>query len=164
MCARYVAGAAHSSHDSMHYLDSRCAGRWMDRNGPVVWPPKWPGLTPANSTCRPIWKASFVLNNVTCGMRCGDNIQHTWRLSVDQEFLIQHGSVMHWMKWWVFSTFICKLLGSGQMPYCSEVINSLSTFLSLCFPLLCASNKMVLTIHLYDCFCLPSNVEHDTYI
>jgi hypothetical protein len=43
----HIAAPAHSIHDSLRYLDSHCAGRWIDRNGSVLWPPQSPGLTPA---------------------------------------------------------------------------------------------------------------------
>jgi hypothetical protein len=37
---------AHSSGDIMRYFDSHFPGQWIGRNGPFVWPPRSPDLTP----------------------------------------------------------------------------------------------------------------------
>jgi hypothetical protein len=85
-----------SSHDIMRYSDSHYPGPWIGRNGPVVWPPWSPDLTPffycekkyfkykkglgnahpacrllQTCTCGAICRASFKINDVTLGASCG---------------------------------------------------------------------------------------------
>jgi hypothetical protein len=50
---------AHSSRDVMRYLDSHYPGQCIGRNGPVVWPPQSPDLTPADFYLRGHLKCIF---------------------------------------------------------------------------------------------------------
>jgi hypothetical protein len=59
---------AQSSSDVMRYSDCHYPGRWIERNGPVVWPPWSPDLAPAD--CAAIWRASFTPNDITRGTSC----------------------------------------------------------------------------------------------
>lgn len=159
----YDGAPAHWSGEGMRYLDSHYTGKWIGRNGPVVWPPRSPDLTPAVFTYRPIWRTLCTPSDVTLGtiyeipLKLLEPQNATCLMSFSVPEIL--GSTGHSYALTVtvdrFSITSTPLL-TGQMPFCSQPINSsstttLSAFLSSCFLLPYLANEAVavcLSLHL----------------
>jgi hypothetical protein len=75
----HVEASAHSSRSVMRYLDSRFPSQWIGRNGPIVWSPRSPDLTPADLYLWVHLEASFIPNDLTRGTSCGKPLEWLWR-------------------------------------------------------------------------------------
>jgi hypothetical protein len=88
------------------------------------------------STCGAIWGAFVTPNHVTCGTSCGMSLKrlgHQYASSLTsfsgQRILGGTGSsaVLTVVAVMLNCFNICKPLVAGQMPFCSQPVNSLST-------------------------------------
>jgi hypothetical protein len=135
--------SAHSSRNVTWYLDSRFQGRWIGRNGPVAWPLRSPDLTPADCYSRSHLKIRPTMQHtgraVEChSSGCDDNTQtYLTALSVMVDRF----------------TIFCKPSVTDQMPFCSQLMNTLSTT-TLFVGVSLLANELVPTINLYNRFCL----------
>jgi hypothetical protein len=149
----------------MQYLDSHNTSGRIGRNGPVVWPPWSPDLTPAVFAYGAIWTSSFTASDVTRGTiyempwKRLEQQNATCMMSFSRPEIL--GSTGHSYALTVMVdhfSIISTPLVSGQMPFCSQPINSLSTttlstFLSSCFLLPYLANEAVAMV-----FCMNVSV------
>jgi hypothetical protein len=128
---------AHFTRSIKQFLDSHYLDRWTGRNGPVLWPPRSPDLTPAHFYvwCHlkgtVYWKSQHVGRNLAFDTSGRDNSTthawNSWRHRAQFTFKVWESIFSYFVS--IITLFCCNLINK-----CAPKVRYLFHLTSQCFP------------------------------